>query len=78
MSEIGKYVYLNYRPKMIGKVVNVIETVDNRRKVYEVKWIDGETSTEWCLNYIENLIADHEKKLATHRANLEKAKAKLG
>lgn len=77
MSEIGKYVYLNYRPKMIGKVIKEIPTVTNRT-VYEVLWSDGETSTEWSLNYIENLIADHEKKLATHRANLEKAKAKLG
>jgi len=77
MSEIGKYVYLNYRPKMIGKVIKEMVS-DRYHTTYEVLWTDGETSTEWSLNYIENLIADHEKKLATHRTNLEKAKAKLG
>lgn len=78
----GAIVYEPRRPSLYGKVSERQEerepwqSEDGPPSVfYVVKWKDGRTTREWSLqiNSLENLIADHEKKLATHRATMKKA-----
>ena len=84
--KIGTYVYLPYKPQTIGKIIK-IEKFHGKSTFpdVDVQWTkpdkQGKSITRiWAiqLQNIENLIADHEKKLETHRKNLEKAKLILG
>jgi hypothetical protein len=81
--EIGDFVYKAYQPQTPGKVVRVIEgeeRFNSTGKTWkisdraEIKWIDGTTSIVdmLSLNDFRRLIADHEKKLSTHRLKLTK------
>jgi len=86
MSKVGDYVYKPFKPQKIGKVLEIIKKEDfnSNPKQYgnlvKVHWSDGKIKeeTDMYLNNFGRLIADHEKKLATHKATLEKAKMIIG
>lgn len=73
---IGRRVYKIYRPSIAGVVREVTSRGAFENQI-KVAWIDGSTSveSEFDLKDFDALIADHEKKLATHRATLEKIKS---
>lgn len=70
------YVYKSYEPQRIGKIVG-IDPINDR---WEVLWQDGSYTKEipGSLKSFDGLIADHEKKLNTHKTNLLKAKLVIG
>ena len=66
-------VYEPYKPRKYGKVLSVSH--NGRYQVCLVRWKDGsesEVGNLW-LESLNELVKDHERKLATHVANLEKA-----
>ncbi|OGM10641.1 hypothetical protein A2Z67_00095 [Candidatus Woesebacteria bacterium RBG_13_36_22] len=69
----GDLVYRAFRPQKPGKVISVVS-----ERLYfnmvSVIWINGETEilSEDSLQNFRELIADHERKLATHRNKLPK------
>ena len=82
--EVGDFVYRAFKPQTPGKVVAVIDggtksnpatgktwKVPNRA---EVKWLNGkvEMVDMLVLQSFYKLIADHEKKLETHKSKLLK------
>ncbi len=85
-ADVGDLVYKSYTPQKAGKVIRTIEgqmrTAMNGRtwrepdKV-EIKWLNGTTSIVSVLGLrdFRDLIADHEKKLDTHRRTLGKLEA---
>lgn len=81
--EIGDFVYKAFRPQTPGKAIEIIEGpthVAGTGKIWKeadrvrIKWINGEITIEnsLFLKDFRALIADHEKKLATHRSKLAK------
>jgi|MudIll2142460700_1097286.scaffolds.fasta_scaffold184039_3 hypothetical protein len=70
---IGDLVYRAYRPVQCGKVKKITAIGVYFNNV-EVAWINGKTSTinEAGLRSYIDLIAEHEKKLITHKAKLPK------
>ena len=85
-AEVGDFVYKAFKPQTPGKVVRVIEgemRTDFRGRPYresakaEVCWLNGTTSIVSMLNIrsFRELIADHERKLETHRSKLERLEA---
>jgi hypothetical protein len=76
---VGEIVYEPYAPRKYGKILQVGWSIDMRysgRPFYLVRWKDGREEWVWelHLNSLEVLVADHEKKINTHRKNIEKAK----
>ena len=76
---VGDYVYRRSSPVQMGKIINLKTiTKQGHSRQYDeehatVQWINGEISdinTLYLSKYMA-LIADHEKKLATHRTRLE-------
>ena len=88
-AEVGAYVYKHGRPSRAGVVTKMPVVVTRQTLIGEVafkaaavSWVDGTTSDEILshLNLFDALIADHEKKLATHsktRLKLDKLKASV-
>lgn len=73
----GAIVYEPYAPAKYGKVLEVLVDPKNPHyPYYKVRWKDGREEIVWSLhiNSLEQLVADHEKKLNTHRKNLVKAR----
>jgi len=70
--EVGDFVYASFFPRRPGKVLEV--RGDAWASELIVRWVDGKTSRESALGIrdFNKLITDHEKKLATHRSNLER------
>lgn len=82
---VGQLVYLHYTPRRAGKVIAVhakqgvglYENGGLRPDDVSVKWLDGSVSVvcELAVTDFKKLIADHEKKLAAHRATLARLEA---
>lgn len=75
----NEIVYEPYAPRKYGRVLFVGWSPDPRfsgRPFYFVRWKDGREEWQWelHLNSLEQLVADHEKKISTHRANIEKGR----
>jgi hypothetical protein len=84
VPEIGDVVYRPFRPQYPGKIIKVIpvwyqislpvqaNTEGYTRYKVSVKFLNGkEEEIYWeSLNYLNDLIEDHEKKLRTHKHNL--------
>ncbi len=83
--DVGDFVYVAYTPQSPGKVVRIIEGVvrtarDGSGRQYrdaptaEIKWLKGGTTIISVLGLrdFRSLIADHEKKLDTHRKTLSR------
>jgi hypothetical protein len=77
--EVGDFVYKAYTPQSAGKVIRIIEgqmrtTTFKEPPGAEIKWINGTTTIENVLSLrdFRSLIADHEKKLETHKKTLSK------
>lgn len=82
---VGQYVYKYGSPQKPGKIISLTKKCTPRKignitlsggywTCAEVKWIDG-TVSGWdvlSLKDFNDLIADHEKKLKTHRDKLPK------
>lgn len=79
----GHIVYEPYAPLNYGKIIGheIARAGHNPHlmPLYTVRWKDGTTSKVWPfhLKSLEELIEDHEKKLAGHKARLAKAQAEL-
>lgn len=76
---LNEIVYEPYAPRTYGRVLAIGWSVESRfsgRPFYHVRWKDGREDWVWelHLNSLEKLVADHEKKINTHRANIQKAK----
>jgi hypothetical protein len=81
--EVGDFVYKAYTPQTAGKVIRIIEgqmrtalngnTFKEPPKA-EIKWLNGTTTilSVLSLQDFRGLIADHEKKLETHRKTLSR------
>ncbi len=71
--EVGDYVYRAFQPQKPGKVARIAQERPYFNLV-EIKWISGETTVtdEGGLRDFNGLIADHEKKLQTHKSKLPK------
>jgi hypothetical protein len=86
--EVGTLVYLPFSPVTIGVITELREVAnplprnpDHKDTEAWVTWLNGKLKGgvwhgfSWRLSDFDALIADHEKKLATHRANRLKALA---
>jgi len=82
--EIGHIVYEGHKPQRFGKVVEILDEGPPFKATpqhitqdvfYKVRWKDGSETVEWRLNVksLSGLIADHERKIETHKRNLAKA-----
>ena len=81
-AEVGSIVYQAYKPQNPGVVISVEKESKTWPNGYvdeyyvaTIHWIKGQKSKVRCINLqnFDGLIADHEKKLQTHK----KAKEKL-
>jgi hypothetical protein len=71
---IGKLVYTAFRAQCPGKIIKELSISESRYPTRNVlvKFIDGTESEMSCiyLKDFDALIADHEKKLSTHKSKL--------
>ena len=79
---VGHIVYEPYMPQKYGKVIDVkLYVAGSNRPLpgYTVRWKDGTENVVMCyhLKSLEELIADHEKKLAGHKKRLAKAQKEI-
>jgi len=79
---VGEIVYSAYRPQRPGKVVEVLYRTRGTAHThahYLVNWGKSEVTEHWELDLssLNDLIADHEKKLNGHKKRLEKAQKEL-
>jgi len=79
---VGHIVYMPYAPLHYGKVIDVKLYVAGSNKPlpgYTIRWKDGTENVVMCfhLKSLEELIADHEKKLKGHKARLAKAQQEI-
>ena len=67
--KVGQHVYRHGLPLNAGTIVEVYPY-----GAVKVLWSNGDALSEWTLGLrdFDALIADHEKKLSTHRATLAK------
>lgn len=80
---VGQLVYLHYTPRRAGKVIAVHDRGSydkgggSKPADLSVRWLDGSVSvvSELGVADFRDLIAGHEKKLATHRAALTRLEA---
>lgn len=79
--KVGDFVYQPYSPQKAGKVIKTeikskrFPNGNSEDYLYvTVKFLDGTVKELWelHLNDFNQLIADHEKKLQTHRSKLVK------
>lgn len=76
---IDEIVYEPYAPRQYGRVLAIGWSPDPRysgRPFYRVRWKNGREGWTWELHLksLEQLLADHEKKISTHRTNIAKGK----
>jgi hypothetical protein len=76
---VDEIVYKPYTPRDYGRVLAIGWSSERRfsgRPFYRVRWKDGRENWVWevSLKSLEKLLADHERKLATHRKNIAKGK----
>ena len=73
--KVGDYVYRHCKPQQPG-VIRTVDGKDFHRYfiMVHVQWLDGQITPETTsgLKDFNALIADHEKKLATHKKTLAK------
>jgi len=82
--KVGDYVYKYGTPQTPGKILSLTTKNSPKGSMHiskwvcaEVKWINGKVEG-WNVNNLRNfdtLIAEHEKKLKTHRDKLPKLEA---
>lgn len=75
--KVGDVTYKSHRPKFIGKVIEVIPQTAPPWPKYRIKWEDGSVNVQdgYVVRSLDDLIAEHEKALKTHRANQLRGKA---
>ena len=81
---VGDLVYPSGNPRKIG----IVESCFTRPSAWpghpfelcKVRWLDGSTSnhSDHMVSRIDDLIADHERKLIGHLKNRDQAAARLG
>lgn len=71
---VGDVVYRPYTPQRAGRVISIDgpdyeSGYTNPPMLVTVRTLNGESvqEAEWGWRHLDNLIADHEKKLETHR-----------
>ena len=80
-AKVGMIVYKGFRPALYGKVLEIDPEREigrgYRHMAFRIRWKDGTENWEFHheVRSLETLIADHERKLQTHRATLLKAQA---
>jgi len=74
--KVGDYVYKPFAPSMAGKIIGCVKLAGAFPGdcSVTVKWLNGTVTTEtsWHLQDFNGLIAEHQKRLATHTKTLER------
>jgi hypothetical protein len=64
MYPIGTIVYRPYTPQTLGKIIGYAGTARHTGVIYRIQW-KNEVTNEQGVKSLDNLIADHQKKIET-------------